>query len=166
MDEQLLIRETRIEDVEKVSGLLNKVTKDLIKRGINQWEYPFDRELLLEQARHHHSYVVTTEEKEIIGTFCIKDIEQINDLSLKGLNKYLYQLAIIPDYQGKNAGAVVLSFAYKLVKNLNTALYLDCWAGNEKLKKFYLRNGMTYIGDFQEEGYFISVFTYNHPQKG
>ncbi|PAM96083.1 hypothetical protein B4N84_04180, partial [Flavobacterium sp. IR1] len=74
--------------------------------------------------------------------------------------------AIIPEYQGKNAGAVVLSFAYKLVENMNTVLYLDCWAGNEKLKQFYLRNEMSYIGDFQEEGYFISVFTYNHPQKG
>jgi hypothetical protein len=44
---------------------------------------------------------------------------------------------------------------------MNKTLYLDCWAGNEKLKEFYFNNGFEYVGDFPEEDYFISVFKFN-----
>jgi hypothetical protein len=39
-------------------------------------------------------------------------------------------------------------------------LYLDCWAGNKKLRNFYSNAGFDFIGDFPEEDYMISVFKY------
>ncbi|GAA0180924.1 hypothetical protein SH2C18_35360 [Clostridium sediminicola] len=38
--------------------------------------------------------------------------------------------------------------------------YLDCWAGNEKLRTFYLKAGFDFCGDFPEDNYMSSVFKY------
>ncbi len=44
-------------------------------------------------------------------------------------------------------------------ENLNTNnLYLDCWAGNKKLRNFYLESGFIYMGDYPEDDYYISIY--------
>ena len=52
----------------------------------------------------------------------------------------------------------MMEYSLTLSKKLELLLYLDCWAGNDKLKNFYLNNGFKHVGDFPEEDYFISVF--------
>ncbi|AVK86606.1 hypothetical protein C3943_25600 [Lysinibacillus sp. B2A1] len=93
-------------------------------------------------------------DKKIIGTFCISEIEKTNEFSVEAKSKYLSQIAILPEFQGKNFGSSITQFACSFVKELKKTIYLDCWAGNEKLKEFYLRNGLEYIGDFPEEDYY------------
>ncbi|MGV2941336.1 GNAT family N-acetyltransferase [Mesobacillus sp. LC4] len=63
-----------------------------------------------------------------------------------------------PEYQGKGYGSVITSWSCQYARQLVEELYLDCWAGNEKLKNFYSENGFEYVGDFPEEDYYISVF--------
>ncbi|MFF2796389.1 GNAT family N-acetyltransferase [Lysinibacillus xylanilyticus] len=98
--------------------------------------------------------------KKIIGTFCINEIDNINEFPVELNSKYLSQIAILPEFQGRNFGSSITQFACSFVKGLRKTLYLDCWAGNEKLKEFYSRNGLEYIGDFPEEDYYISIFKY------
>lgn len=82
-------------------------------------------------------------------------------MSVDKKSKYLYQIAILPKYQGRNLGFHIIQFPCSFVKEMNKTLYLDCWAGNDKLKEFYFKNGLEYMGDIQEEDYFISIFKYN-----
>jgi GNAT superfamily N-acetyltransferase len=154
------IRLAKLEDLQVVLYILNETTLDLQQKGIHQWDYPWDNTEIVSQIKNNHSYILLVDEK-IIGTFCINDINNINELSSDVRSKYLSQISILPEFQGKNFGSTIIDFACAHVKGLNKTLYLDCWAGNKKLKEFYLRNGLECIGNFQEESYFISIFKYN-----
>ncbi|MDV2682853.1 GNAT family N-acetyltransferase [Alkalihalophilus lindianensis] len=148
------------EDLEGVALLLNEVTLDLQKRRILQWEYPWDEKALFKQQQSESLYVVVRDE-EIIGTFCLSEIDSINDLVVDKGSKYLAQLAIIPAFQGRNVGSSITEFACDVAERVNKSLYLDCWAGNGKLRAFYTKNGFACLGNFKEADYFISVFRYN-----
>jgi GNAT superfamily N-acetyltransferase len=146
------IRSAEIEDVSEILSVLNAASLSLHQKGVNQWNYPWNEKQLLEQVGF--LYVASVDGK-IIGTFGIKDVGQWH---IEGAVKYLYQLALHPDYQGKGYGADIVSRACQKARGFGQELYLDCWAGNEKLKSFYSENGFEYIGDFPVEDYYISIF--------
>ena len=153
------IRLSSVDDLKQILYILNTVTLHLIQKGINQWEYPWDEERIINQIKNNFFYVLLVND-EIIGVFCIYEIDNINDLPVDVRSNYLSQIAILPEFQGINFGSEILNFACCYAKRLNKTLYLDCWAGNEKLKRFYSRNGLEYIGDFTEDDYVISIFQY------
>jgi RimJ/RimL family protein N-acetyltransferase len=98
---------------------------------------------------------------KIVGTFSLMDIdENFGANFIKSSSIYLYRIAILPEYQGKSIGKEIINHACKYSENVNKSLYLDCFAGNEKLRSFYLKSGFDYCGDFPEEDYSISVFKY------
>lgn len=154
------IRLAKLNDQQQVLNVLNKVTLGLQKKGINQWDYPWDANKIVSEIKNNYAYVLLFDE-EIIGTFCIKEIDCLSDLAIDSQSKYLCQIAILPEYQGNNIGSAITEFARSFANKVNKSIYLDCWAGNEKLKDFYLKNGFEYQGDFPEEDYFISIFRYN-----
>lgn len=153
-------RLAKLDDLQQLLYILNIATLDLQQKGIHQWDYPWDNNKIVNQIKNNFSYVLILD-KKIIGTFCISEIDKTNEFSIEVKSKYLSQIAILPEFQGKNFGSSITQFACSFVKELKKTLYLDCWAGNEKLKEFYSRNGLEYIGDFPEEDYYISIFKYS-----
>ena len=147
-------------DWEQVLNVLNKVTLDLQKKGINQWDYPWDANEIISEIKDNHLYVLIID-SEIIGTFCIKEIDSLSELEINFNSEYLYKIAILPEYQGNKFGSVITEFACAFANEKNKTIYLDCWAGNEKLKHFYLNNGFDYQGDFPEKDYYVSIFKSN-----
>lgn len=154
------IRLATANDSQKVVNVLNKATLDLHKKGIYQWDYPWNGNNIINEITNNHMYVLLLDE-EIVGTFCIKDIDCLSKLTFQSKSFYLYQIAILPEYQGNSYGSELTSFVCSFAKERNETIYLDCWAGNKKLKKFYLNNGFVYLGDFPEADYFISIFKFN-----
>ncbi|PLT30771.1 GNAT family N-acetyltransferase [Peribacillus deserti] len=144
-------------DVPDITRLLNKVTMDLHQRGINQWTYPWEKEEIERDIKQGNCYKLLND-LQLAGTFCMRGIDQLKYLNIPADSLYLAQIAILPRYQGKGAGAQIISFARTAAELLHKPLFLDCWAGNEKLKRFYVRNGFSYLGDYPEEDYFVSVF--------
>jgi ribosomal protein S18 acetylase RimI-like enzyme len=104
---------------------------------------------------------VITVDDLTVGTFSLKEIG-INSLPtiIESDNLYLYRVALLPEYQGKNIGLKVTNYACQISRDLKKILYLDCWAGNVNLKNFYLKAGFDFCGDFPEEDYMLSVFKY------
>ncbi len=156
---ELEIKLAKLEDANAIVDVLNKTTLELHGKGIQQWDYPWDEGKVANQIESEFAYAVW-DDGRIIGTFCIHEIDVINELFVVPGSIYLSQIAILPEYQGKNCGAAIVKFVIDYVDKLDKALYLDCWAGNEKLKKFYTENGLENLGDFPEKGYEISIFTY------
>ncbi|MBE7129337.1 GNAT family N-acetyltransferase [Bacillus mycoides] len=156
----MVIRLAKLNDLQQVLNVLNKVTLDLQKKGINQWDYPWDTNKITSEIKKNYLYVLLIA-SETIGTFGIKEIDSLSDLTIDSKSKYLYQIAILPEYQGNKFGSVITEFACSYAKEVNNTIYLDCWTGNEKLKHFYLNNGFEYQGDFPERNYFISIFKSN-----
>ena len=152
------IKIAKIDDTSLIVELLNCVTLNLHKKNINQWTYPWNINEIEDEINKKHIYIFTKELK-IIGTFSLKDIDE-NFIFIKSSGIYLYRIAILPEYQGKNIGKEIINYACEYSKHLNKLLYLDCWAGNEKLRKFYTEVGFDFSGDFPEEDYMVSVFKY------
>jgi len=154
------IRLARLEDLQQITDVLNRVTLDLQQKNIYQWAYPWDSSEIEHAIKKQEGYVLLLDEK-ITGTFFISDIHSLSELSIEPGSKYLSKVAILPEFQGKSLGSKIIDFACSLAKNSRKTLYLDCWAGNEKLKAFYCNNGLEYRGDFPEEDYLISIFKYD-----
>jgi len=96
----------------------------------------------------------------IIATFSIKDTDYVNVPLIEAQNNYLYRVAVLPEYFGKSLGLKMVNYAMKLSRQMNKTLYLDCWAGNNKLREFYSGAGFELLGDVPEEDYMVSVFKY------
>ena len=105
-------------------------------------------EHVLERASWTHFYVVIDKD-EIIGCGAIGPYWGKEDESS------LFTIFVLPDYQGKGLGKILIQNA---IENSSKIIYLDCWAGNDKLKTFYKSNGFNYLKDVKEKDYFISIF--------
>lgn len=151
------IRLAELEDVDDIVGLLNKVTLQLHKKGINQWIYPWDNEVIKRDIENKFVYLAILEDI-IVATFSIKGTENMDVNLIESESKYLYRIAILPEYQGKNLGSRIIKFSIDYSKGIGKPLYLDCWSGNKKLLNFYSNAGLEFIGNVPEEDYIISVF--------
>lgn len=154
------IRSADENDSGRIVELLNKVTLNLHEKNINQWVYPWNLEVINTDIKDRNIYVIILDDL-IVGAFSLRDAD-INSVIpiIKPNNLYLYRIAILPEYQGKNIGLKIIDYACRYARNLTKILYLDCWAGNTKLKDFYLKAGFNFCGDFPEEDYLVSVFKY------
>lgn len=145
----------------KIVKILDGVTENLLEKGIDQWEYPWDEKVIIKDLLSNRVFVVNYKEQPI-ATFSIKDINDCDNPYYKNMRgKYLYRLAVLPSVQGLGLGGEILAYIREDYDFTHNDLYLDCWNGNDKLKEFYLRAGFRYVGDFPEDDYYISVFKIN-----
>lgn len=143
-------------DLKTILCILNKATLNLHSQGIMQWEFPWEAKEIKQEIQNGWVYLLSGEDKPI-GTFFLRDMEPLNFLGSTGEDKYIFRIALLPPFQGKGLGMDIIQYARKKLKP-NRSLFLDCWAGNHKLRKIYARAGFTHLGDFIEEDYLISIF--------
>ena len=135
--------------------ILSKAKEKLNKKGIEQWKEGWDINDIKKKCKLGLFYVFY-DKGNIIGCYSIEKNANIEWIENKEKEyTYLSLLCLLPDYQGKGLGKVLLQSAFE---NSTKIIYLDCWAGNNKLKKFYESNGFKYIKDTKENDYFISIF--------
>ena len=135
--------------------ILSKAKEKLNKKGIEQWKEGWDIDDIKKKCKLGLFYVFY-DKGNIIGCYSIEKNANIEWIENKEKEyTYLSLLCLLPDYQGKGLGKVLLQSAFE---NSNKIIFLDCWAGNNKLKTFYESNGFKYIKDTKENDYFISIF--------
>ena len=79
--------------------------------------------------------------------------------ALPGPFWYLHALMLEPKEQGKGLGKIFLDGVKELViSNDNGMIVLDCWAGNNKLRDFYLHAGFKFHGVFPLKDFEVAVF--------
>ena len=77
---------------------------------------------------------------------------------------FLSGLVVEPHWQGQGWG-------YKLLNGIRAqkrfaspaVLTLDCWAGNDTLRRFYANAGFTLLGEFPEDDYWVAAFGWTAP---
>ncbi|MEK3975154.1 GNAT family N-acetyltransferase [Psychrobacillus sp. FSL K6-1267] len=146
-------------DIATILDILNKATLKLLSKDIKQWTYPWPISEVEDQIAQGQVFKYEIE-NDIVGTFIIKPILQLNNLSIRENSLYVGRIAIIPEYQGKNIGASIIDYCQSISVEQNRDMYLDCWAGNNKLKDFYNGCGLNYLGDFPVDDYFVSIFQF------
>ena len=157
--EDLKISQASKEHLSEIINILNIVTSDLRKKNIMQWDYPWNEKEVLYDIERNRAYIVTVNE-QAIATFFIKEKESLSTLILEPESVYLNQIAVLPEYQGQNIGRRIINYTKDLAQTKKSPLYLDCWAGNDKLVEFYSENGFEFLGDYAEEDYFVSIFKF------
>ena len=133
--------------------ILNKAKEKLNEKGINQWEEGWDIDDLRRKCKLGFFYIFY-DKGNIIGCYCLeknKDIKWIEDKEFY----YLSLLCLLPNYQGKGLGKILIQSA---IENSDKILYVDCLAENQKLKMIFENNGFKYIKDFKNNKYDISIF--------
>jgi len=77
----------------------------------------------------------------------------------RGPRWWLQKLMIDPARQGERLGHELLAGVRRHVaaQGGGTVL-LDCWAGNAKLRAFYLEDGFELHGEFRAAGYEVAAF--------
>ena len=150
----LTIRLATEKDLKEISDILNSATLKLQRLGVNQWEYPWNIEVLRSEIDKNRIYVIENEQRLAIATFAIKQIPAINEFQLEENSLYFYQLAVSSEFQKSGVGAEIMNL---VKKQFNRPIYLDCYAGNDVLKNFYHRSGFNHVEDVAEDDYFVSV---------
>ena len=148
------IRNATQNDIHTITDILNAATQKLLAKGVMQWEYPWDERAV--ESFISDFYIVFSE-GNAVGCFGLKTYSGLvftdDDSGL-----YFYHLAVHPDCSGKGLGKEICRWVTEYSESNGINIYLDCWAGNDKLRSFYTDAGYEYMGDFPEEDYFISAF--------
>lgn len=150
----MLIRQATSKDLDQMTALIQATTKKLIDQNVYQWAYPCElNELELEIA--NGEVFILENKNRMIGSFSIKPITKDFPVQMED-GMYVYRMMIHPFYQKKNITEQIFRYLRKEYKK--KPVLLDCWAGNEKLFKFYLKHQCLHLGDFPEADYKMSVF--------
>ena len=151
------IRLAKPKDLPVVVDILNKATQKLTLLGVPQWKYPWDAEFIAREIEQGVQYFATKKGRPV-AVFAVKPVCMSEWTKTTQTVFYLYRLAVYPNKQGSGIGKAVCKKLIACAKKQNTHIYLDCYAGSAVLRKFYESAGFSYLGDFPEENYFISVF--------
>lgn len=160
----LSIQKATPADLSALLHLLEETAENLHQKGIRQWESPWEPEEI--RAEIDKGWVWTAWDADLLaGTFSLRPLVSVawlpNNSKPDG-QWYLYRVALHPSWQGKGKGNTMVRFACGLARTAGKDLYLDCWAGNETLRRFYASTGFDTIGIFPEENYKISVFVHRY----
>lgn len=145
-----------IDDTAEIASVLNEATRALLQKGIAQWRYPWPEEQIGREICRGNVYKVLDHGKTV-GTFSVKCVKECGFTSVESDGWYLYRLALLPAYQSRGLGKMLMRILCRAADEADRALYLDCWAGNGHLKAFYAEN-FENCGDFNEENYKITLF--------
>lgn len=149
-----MIRLATVDDLSNIEKLLNDVTLNLHKKGIEQWDYPWTLNSI-------DGLYVLEKDETIIGTFSIMNLnDNIKFPFGNTRDLYLHTIAIHPSYQKNNLGLNIIQYVNDISKALDVDIYLDCWNGNSNLKKFYSNAGLDICGIFPENDYEICIFKF------
>ncbi|WP_444684490.1 GNAT family N-acetyltransferase [Alkalicoccus luteus] len=150
----MIVQRAEKADAAAVTALLNRVTKRLLDINMMQWDYPWDEAAVIAQIDRGERYILISGD-HVIGTFAMKQINEPMTFPVAPGSCYLFELAVEPVYQGQKIGQKLLEEAKLITAG---TLYLDCWAGNEKLRDYYTKAGWKEAGVYPVNDYEICVF--------
>lgn len=157
--DNLIVKKAEYTDIPALLDILNSATQKLLSKGVQQWEYPWDEEIVKSYIDKNEFYIAFYNDNPC-GCFGLKKYVPNRFVPEDVDGEYWYHLAVHPDYDRLGIGYMLCRWVQEYSKQTGTTIYFDCWAGNKSLRNYYSFNGFEHIGDFPEEDYFVSAFRY------
>ena len=151
------VRKADTADIPRLMDILNSATLKLLKKGVQQWEYPWDEKTVASFVEKGEFYIVLCDGVPR-ACFGIKDYSENAFDSTDKTGLYWYHLATHPDYDKKGAGYAACGWVQDYARKIGRKIYFDCWAGNKSLINYYTFMGFVPLGQFPEEDYFVMAF--------
>ncbi|OHT02981.1 hypothetical protein TRFO_29738 [Tritrichomonas foetus] len=153
----------RQDETLEIFNVLTKTQKDLHYKNIKQWTDEWNLYEIASLVRNNCFYTLKIHGK-IVAVCCITENNEENCKN-KEISKlggfYLSKLAVLPEYQRKGNGEILIKNILSHFQGKNRQIILDVWSGNDKLKSFYEKIGFHYLKDLPEIDYSVSVYSYD-----
>jgi GNAT superfamily N-acetyltransferase len=162
----MIVRRATMDDAEWIVELSRRVQKALTASGSLQQIGPLPHAIVEASIQAEAAYLLEIS-SDRLGSVLVDPaiptyqhyLTQWGLDTLAGPLWYLHALMIEPGEQGKGLGKVFLDGVRKwAIPDKVGTVVLDCWAGNEKLRDFYLRAGFLFHGVFPVRDYEVAVF--------
>lgn len=173
-DMRLALRLAHLGDRDEVVELSQRVQDALTASSSLQHIGPLNSEDVSKAIIKRKCFVLEQRQADYITTKLIgcalsRELEAGYFLTTSGFNiesfpspwLYLHSIMLDPELQGNGIGIPFVSEIVKTIACLSPTegtLFLDCWAGNEKLRRFYSNVGFNFAAVIPEEDYEIAVF--------
>ncbi|MBI5031117.1 MAG: GNAT family N-acetyltransferase [Chloroflexi bacterium] len=156
----LTIDKAQPNDLNVVMEILNEAAAWLHSRGITkQWPSPLPQdawEFFRREIEKGDVYLARLI-GDAVGTYRFAWAEP--QLWIDSDGGYVHSFAIRPHVHGNDIGAAMMAWAKQHVRERGKKfLRLDCWSGNEPLKKYYAGFGFTLVRDVPVKDYACTAF--------
>ncbi|KAH7116549.1 acyl-CoA N-acyltransferase [Dactylonectria estremocensis] len=159
------IRKAQATESSAIIDLSARVQEALESSGSQQVFGPLQRKVVESAILNGFCYVFECVE-DLVGAVIVSPmaadclyLSQLQNVDDLGQPFWVLEsLMIEPSHQGKGLGLHLLTGITEMYRPLSGAIFLDCWAGNVKLRHFYRRAGFKELGDVPEENYYITIF--------
>lgn len=156
-------------DVDHIVELSARVQAALKASGSLQEIGPLQRETVATAAEEKRCFVLKDSAHTLVGCAFIKEIgrdwyHQNADFDIDAFPApwlFLYSIMLETEIQGKGTGISFLRDVVRHIEPLGGTVFLDCWAGSDKLRNFYERAGCRCVAVMPENDYEIAVFVWN-----
>jgi GNAT superfamily N-acetyltransferase len=162
------VRKALLTDVSWIVSLSERVQAALTASGSLQQIGPLPTSMVERAVQFGNVYVLEIAPSRL-GSVLVEPVAQVPTLPLRDWNLdtlpaplwYLHALMLEPMEQGKGYGWHFLQGVKQLVVPTQSTIILDCFAGNEKLRNFYLHAGFLLHDICREKDYEVAVFFYS-----
>lgn len=108
MKKELIIRKADFSDLPTLLDILDSATLKLMKKGVMQWEYPWDATTVSSFIEKEEFYIVLYG-RAACSCFGLKNFENNNFVPQDTKGLYWYHLAVHPDYDKIGIGYAICS---------------------------------------------------------
>lgn len=171
----LPVRLGREADQDELVELSQRVQDQLTASGSLQHTGPLNPEDVTKAIANRKCFVLEQPKPgfamtKLIGCALSRELEAGYFLTTSGFNMksfpspwlYLHSIMIDPELQGSGIGITLVSEVVEKIASVSPTegtLFLDCWAGNERLRRFYSNVGFDFAAVIPEDDYEIAVFS-------
>jgi len=138
------------DDLPDVYEILDGAAAWLIEQGIHQWPNPYPREPIT-RAFAERGLWIGSRAGQTVATMrtARRDPDIWGDDAAPAL--YVHALAVRREPPARGSGLELLRWAARTAaRDGLVAVRLDCWAGNDRLRRYYLRAGFRHVRDVEE----------------
>jgi RimJ/RimL family protein N-acetyltransferase len=146
----LAVRLATHDDLSAVHEILDGAAAWLIEHGIHQWPNPYPREPITSAFASRQLWVGSRAGR-VVATMrtARRDPDFWGDDPLPAL--YVHALAARREPPARGSGLELLRWAARTAAlDGLEAVRLDCWAGNHRLRRYYLQAGFRHVGDVEQ----------------
>lgn len=174
-DMSLAVRLGRVADQHEIIKLSQRVQDKLTASGSLQQTGPLEPEVVGKAIANQECLVLEHHQSEsfatkVIGCALSRELDAGYFLTTPEFDMerfpapwlYLQSIMLDPENQSSGIGVLFVSDVVEKIASVPATggtLFLDCWAGNEKLRDFYSKVGFDFVAVIPEEDYEIAVFS-------
>ncbi|MGI5481957.1 GNAT family N-acetyltransferase [Streptomyces lavendofoliae] len=147
-DDRVTIRPASPSEVEVITSMWDEAAEWLKAQGVNQWQYPANKEKIARDIDLVHAYVARRH-GEYLGTITVDefaDPEFWSPSDVPGSALYAHRMIVRRAVETPALGTALLNWASEKAALLGkTWLRVDAWKTNAKLGSYYESQGFEHV---------------------